>query len=102
MCGASRSIVLPAGQGGAVARLSMDVRETALVADVMETCRTSTEWPVSFRALHQLGELLGADEVSFLLIDTLLARIPLHRSADPVLGDGDDSETVEEARTNPF
>jgi DNA-binding CsgD family transcriptional regulator len=85
-----------------VARLSIDARDTALMADVIETCRTSTEWPVPFQALHQLADLLGADEVSFLLMDTLLARIPLHRGADPILGDGDASETLEEARSNPF
>jgi DNA-binding CsgD family transcriptional regulator len=83
-------------------RLSIDVRETALVADVMETCRASQEWPVPYRALDQLAELLHADVVGFQVMDTLLEYIPLHRVSDAAVGDGEDGETVVEARTNPF
>jgi hypothetical protein len=38
-----RSIGLPSGQGGAVAELSIGSPEAALMADVMEACRTSTD-----------------------------------------------------------
>src|SRR3954447_13935664 len=59
-----RAILLPAKAGrGAMPRLSIDARETSLIADLMETFRASTEWPIPYLALNQLGNLIGADVV---------------------------------------
>jgi len=85
-----------------MARLTLNARDTGLIADVMETCRTSAEWPIPYLALNQFAALLGADLVGFQVMDTLLEYIPVHRSADAMLGDGEDGETIAEARTNPF
>ena len=82
-------------------RLTLDTSETSLVADLMETLRTSTEWPIPFLALHQLADLLHADVVGFQAMDTLLGRVYVQRAVDPE-GEGDAGETVTEARKNPF
>lgn len=84
-----------------MARLTFDTRETSLLADIAQTCQKSWEWPVPFLLLEQLRELLHADEVSFALFDTELRYVPFMRAVDPGTF-GDDSETVAEARSNPF
>jgi hypothetical protein len=66
-----------------MARLSFDARETSLLPDIVDVCRKAYEWPVPFRLLDQLRDLLYADETSFLLQDTRLEYIPFHRGFDP-------------------
>jgi DNA-binding CsgD family transcriptional regulator len=81
--------------------LSFDARETSLLADAMETCRKSQDWPVPFLLLDQIAQLLHADDVSFGLFDSGVQQVPFMRAVDPE-GSGDAGETIDEARKNPF
>jgi len=77
-------------------------REAALLADIVEACRQPSDLPVPGRVLDLMQELLHAECVTFIGLDTTLPRVRFHQYFEADGEHGCESETVAEASSNPF
>jgi DNA-binding CsgD family transcriptional regulator len=76
--------------------------ESSLLAGIVELSQQPSHEPLPGRVLELLQDLLHAEWVTFVGLDSTQPRIRFYQDVDP---DGQhclDSETREEARTNPF
>ena len=77
-------------------------RETVLLADVVEACRQPSDLPMPGRVLDLLQELLHAECVTFVGLDSTLPRIRFFQCVDGMGVHECDSESLTEASSNPF
>jgi DNA-binding CsgD family transcriptional regulator len=77
-------------------------RETALIRDIVEATRGQSDMPLPWLVLEQLKELLNADCVTFLCLDSSVPRLVFEQFIEPWDEHGCAGETAEEAESNPF
>jgi DNA-binding CsgD family transcriptional regulator len=83
-------------------RLSLDSRDTALLADIVDGCSSAEGTPLPWHVLDQVKLLLHADELTFGGFDSVLPHVWFMQGVDAEDGHGVDTETPVEARDNPF
>jgi DNA-binding CsgD family transcriptional regulator len=82
---------------------SLNAHETSLLSDVVVAIRGPSELPLPWSALEGLKELFHAEYVGLTSLDSTLPRVVFEQSIDDPWGEQDCvSETVVEARANPF
>lgn len=77
-------------------------RETALLRDVMEATRLSTNMPLPWLVLEKLKRLLNADAIQFTCLDSGVPRTVFQQDLDPSGDRSCEAETAREAEGNPF
>jgi DNA-binding CsgD family transcriptional regulator len=77
-------------------------RETAALADIVELSRQPSDQPLPRLVLELLQGLLHAEWVTFAGLDSTQPRFRFMQSVDPDGQHACESETITEARTNPF
>jgi DNA-binding CsgD family transcriptional regulator len=82
---------------------SLNAHQTSLLSDVVIATRESSDVPLSWSALEALKDLFHADFVCLTSFDSTLPRVVFEQWIDDSSAEKDwVSETVVEARVNPF
>jgi DNA-binding CsgD family transcriptional regulator len=77
-------------------------RETALLADIVEACRQPSDLPMPGRVLELVQELLHAETVTFVGLDSKLPRIRFLQAVNSGGVHECESESLAQARSNIF
>ena len=81
---------------------TITAREAGLLADIVEACRQPSDLPMPGRVLDLMQELLHAECVTFIGLDSTLPRVRFHQYVEADGEHGCESETVAEASSNLF
>ncbi len=85
-----------------MAGFTLHNHETALLRDIIAATRAPSDLPLPWEVLDRLKALLHADCVGFLCLDSAAPRVVFQQYIEPWGELGCDSETIAEARDNPF
>jgi DNA-binding CsgD family transcriptional regulator len=85
-----------------MAGFTLGGHETALLRDIVEATRLPSDMPLPWTVLERLKELLDADAVQFICLDSRLPRIVFQQDVEPCGEQVCWSETAHDAAENPF
>jgi len=84
---------------------TLNARQTSLLADIVDACAAvEPDVPLSWEAMREIGDLLGADSVTFAGLDTMLPHLWFGQQYVDPWGEQEltEPESPVEARDNPF
>jgi DNA-binding CsgD family transcriptional regulator len=80
---------------------TLTARQTALLSEIIEATRTTSGHPVSWLGLEMIRDLVNADTIGLTSLDSTLPRCVFEQWIERGT-QGVDTETVAQARINPF